>query len=85
MAAFPLHNTFWTFTDSNGITTDIISTLGPNTTERYSINTNRGVIAGFGELTISDVRYDDRGTYSCSARNIIGNVSRNATLTVHGE
>ena len=39
----------------------------------------------FGVLIVQDVQYEDRGRYTCTARNILGSDTAFATLTVHGE
>ena len=38
----------------------------------------------FGELTVMNVEFGDRGVYTCSAANDVGTVSALANLTVHG-
>ena len=43
------------------------------------------LVVGFGELTILDVQFSDRGTYTCTVENIIGFLTREANLTVHGK
>ena len=45
----------------------------------------RGTGAGFGELTVLDVQYEDRGRYTCTAMNSLGADVSNANLIVHGE
>ena len=83
-SAVPLHDVFWTFTNFNGSTVSIIDTTSPDT-EKYQIGRMRGIRAGFGELTVLNVQYEDRGTYACTAMNIIGSDMSDANLTVHGE
>ena len=83
-SAVPDHNVFWTFTNSSGSTRAIISTTGGNS-NKYQINHVRGIGAGFGELTVLDVQYEDRGRYTCTAMNSVGSGISNANLTVHGE
>ncbi len=78
--AFPEHQTLWTFTDSEGVTMEIIS----NDTEKYSVERDREDHGEFGQLTVMNVQYEDRGTYSCTAQNPQGSRTANATLTVHG-
>lgn len=82
--AIPPHDVYWTFTNASGYTSFIISTRdGMNTTE-YQINNNVNG-TNFGTLTVSNVRYADRGVYTCNATNDIGSDLANATLTVHGK
>ncbi len=81
--AFPEHQTSWSFTDSEGVTLEIIST-DSNDTEKYSVERGREDRGEFGQLTVMNVRYGDRGTYSCAAQNPQGSRTANATLTVHG-
>ena len=83
-SAVPEHNVFWTFTNSSGSTQSIISTTESDT-DKYLVNRERGIGAGFGELTILDVQYEDRGRYTCTAMNSIGSDVSNSSLTVHGE
>ena len=83
-SAVPDHNVFWTFTNSSGSTRAIISTTEPDT-DKFQINRERGTEAGFGELTVLDVQYEDRGRYTCTAMNSVGSDISNANLTVHGE
>ena len=82
-SAVPAHDVFWTFTNFNGSTVSVIDTASPDT-DKYHIGRMRGVRAGFGELTVLDVQYEDTGTYACTAMNIIGFDMSNANLTVHG-
>ncbi len=81
--AFPEHQTSWTFTDIEGVTTEIIST-DSNDTEKYSAERGREDRGAFGQLTVMNVQYGDRGTYSCTAHNPQGSRTASATLTVHG-
>ena len=75
--AFPRHEVNWTFTSgSDGVTS------ASEDADKYSIVRDSGEM--FGSLTISDVQYEDRGTYKCTAYNTIGSVSASAVLTVHG-
>ena len=83
-SAVPDHDVFWTFTNSDGSTLFIISTT-ENDTDKYQIKRMRGIGAGFGELTVLDVQYEDRGRYTCTAMNSIGTDVSDANLTVHGE
>ena len=83
-SAVPNHTVFWTFTNSDSSTQFIISTDEPDTI-KYQVKRERGIRAGFGELTIGDVQYRDRGRYTCTAMNSIGSDVSDANLTVHGE
>ena len=83
-SAVPEHNVFWTFTNSDGITLSIISTTESDT-DKYQVNRTRGIGAGFGELTVIGVQYEDRGTYTCTAMNSVGSDVSDASLTVQGE
>ena len=74
---------FWTFTNYKGSTVSVIDTTSPDM-DKYQIRRTRGVSAGFGELTVLNVQYEDRGTYACTAMNIIGSDTSDANLTVHG-
>ena len=83
-SAVPNHTVFWNFTNSDGSTQFIISTDEPDTI-KYQVKRERGIRVGFGELTIGDVQYRDRGRYTCTAMNSIGSDVSDANLTVHGE
>ena len=83
--AFPEHNVEWIFIESDGTALPIISTADGEDTEKHSVNRNRDPRNGFGVLTVIDVQYEDRGTYSCMAVNDIGEDMAAANLTVHGE
>ena len=83
-SAVPLHDVFWTFTNFIGSTVSIIDTTSLDT-DKYQIRRMREIGAGFGELTVLNVQYEDRGTYACIAMNIIGFDMSDANLTVHGE
>ncbi len=75
--ASPDHNVSWTFTDFNETVTDIVSNI------KYTIVGDRNE-SRFGELTVVNVTYEDRGVYTCSAANTIGTDTASANLTVHG-
>ena len=77
--AIPEHTISWTFTNINGVMTDIASD-----DSKYSIVANRSATR-FGELTVMNVDYGDRGVYTCTATNSIGSDRASANLTVHGE
>ena len=82
-SGIPAHDVFWTFTNFNGSTVFIIDTTLPDM-DKYQIKRMRGIGTGFGELTVLNVQYEDRGTYTCTAMNIIGSDTSDANLTVHG-
>ena len=84
--ADPLHETEWSFTDVNGVTVERIAATGSMTTSsKYSINRDRTEEMLFGQLTVRNVQFSDRGTYTCLAENFNGEESAQANLTVHGE
>ena len=43
------------------------------------------LVVGNSALMIKDVTSQDRGVYTCKARNILGMMTSSATLTVQGE
>ena len=83
-SAVPNHTVFWNFTNSSGSTRAIIGTTESDT-DKFQVKRTRGTGAGFGELTVLDVQYEDRGRYTCTAMNSLGTDISNANLTVHGE
>ena len=83
-SAVPDHEVFWTFTNSSGSTLSIISTTESDT-NKYQVKREREIDVGFGELTVLDVQYEDRGRYTCTAVNSLGSDVSDANLTVHGE
>ena len=86
--AIPQHQVSWTFINYSGEEMPIINTQNDNNvnTAKYQINnTNANDTENFGRLTVLDVRFADRGIYSCNATNEIGFDEANATLTVHGK
>ena len=82
--AFPEHQVSWTFTNAAGVQMLIISTEYEVELTKYLINHENG-ISSFGTLTVLNVNFDDRGTYSGNASNAIGYVNANTTLTIHGK
>ena len=80
--AFPSHYVEWTFVNSDGESTIIITTITGNNT-KYRID-NKMSSPTFGKMIIVDVEYSDRGEYMCRAINEVGTVNATATLTVHG-
>ena len=82
--AIPQHSVSWTFTNFDGVRVDIISTSDAENTLKYQIIRN---ISNdwFGDLIVLNVQFSDRGTYNCTAENIIGSETRGAILTVHGK
>ena len=81
--AFPEHNISWTFTNFNGTEEAIISTAMTGSSSKYLIVVERNN-SRFGELTVMNVEFGDRGVYTCSAANDVGTVMASANLTVHG-
>ena len=79
--AYPPHSVTWLFNSS----VYILSTSDTSDTAKYVINRDRSPPQQFGSLTVSNVQYEDRGLYQCTAVNNLGSVSVSATLTVHGE
>ena len=77
--ADPEHTISWTFTNISGVVTDIVSDGS-----KYSVVSDSSTTR-FGELTVMNVDYEDRGVYTCTATNSIGSVTASANLTVHGE
>ena len=82
--AFPLHTVSWVLTHNNR-DFDIINTEDMSDSLKYSIVRNRNDSERFGELTVKNVQFDDRGIYICTVDNVFGEVTSNATLTVHGK
>ena len=76
--ADPDHTISWTFSNISGEATAV------NDSSKYFIVTNRSTTR-FGELTVINVVYEDRGVYTCTATNRIGSVTASANLTIHGE
>ena len=81
--AFPEHNIFWTFISFNGTEEAIISTVMTGSSSKYLIVDERNN-SRFGELTVMNVEFGDRGVYTCSAANDVGTVMASANLTVYG-
>ena len=81
--AFPKHSVYWTFTNFLGERVDIISTSNVGDSLKYLVIHEVGNHR-FGELTVLDVQFSDRGMYNCTAENTIGSETRGANLTVHG-
>ncbi len=75
--AVPQHNVSWTFVNATEVAMDI------NNDTKYSIVGDRDS-SMFGELTVLNVSYEDRGVCTCSAANSIGTVTASANLIVHG-
>ena len=82
--ASPEHNIFWEFTPEEGNTNNIINTSGMSNSTKYSISCSRSDTQLFGQLTVNNVQFEDRGTYRCTAENDLGAVNATASLTVHG-
>ncbi len=75
------HTVSWTFVNFVGAAMDIKNNDNIIDT-KYSIVGDRDS-SMFGELTVINVAYEDRGVYTCSAANSIGTVTASANLTVH--
>ena len=73
----------WQFTDSTGTTMELMNG------DEYIIQSSSGDNSFTTMLTVTSTKYDDRGTFSCSATNIIDGTqytdSDSADLTVHGK
>ena len=82
--AFPAHNIFWTFISFNGTEEAVINTVMAGSSSKYLIVDER-INSRFGELTVMNVEFGDRGVYTCSAANDVGIVMASANLTVHGK
>ena len=81
--ASPPHNNSWSYTNASGfLSPDIINADSANTSKYLILNDVRS--SGYGQLTVLNITYKDRGTYTCTAFNSIGRVSNNGTLTVQG-
>ena len=84
--ADPEHSVEWSFTNADGVTMKRIAStdsMVSSNNSKYSIVSDR-TARNFGELTVRNVVYEDRGTYSCTAANFNGDESAEANLTVHG-
>ena len=82
---YPPHEILWNFNDSNGERMEEVATTKDGSrSDKYSINSNR-TDAGFGELTVNNVQFEDHGTYVCIATNSIDSREAQADLIVHGK
>ena len=79
--AFPAHITEWTFVDSNGDATIIISTYDGENNSKYAVDNST---SSFGQLVVFNTQYSDRGEYMCTTINEVDSRSALAYLTVHG-
>ena len=52
--------------------------------ENSSLSSDKRIMQSRGDLVIRDVTSQDGGVYTCRARNILGDVTSSATLTVQG-
>ena len=84
--AEPQHEISWSFTDADDVTAERIAATNSedSSDDRYTINRMRNETMLFGELTVSNVEFEDRGVYTCTAQNDIGRETAAANLTVHG-
>ena len=80
--SFPEHFITWTFINTTGNINEVGTTMS-NTSVKYMIVSMRNATT-FGQLTIAEVDYNDRGTYVCTVTNIVGSVIATAELTVQG-
>ena len=74
----------WQFTDSTGTTMELMNG------DEYIIQSSSGDNSFTTSLTVTSTEYDDRGTYSCTATNMIDDGTQYtdsdlADLTVHGK
>ena len=81
--ANPPHIISWSYTNASGF-------LNPDIIDINSANTSKYIIqpdisrSGYGQLTVLNINYEDRGTYTCTAFNSVGRVSYDGILTVQG-
>ena len=81
--ANPPHNISWSYTNASGF-------LYPNIINTNSANTSKYLIqpdtsrSDYGQLTVQDINYEDRGAYTCTAVNSVGQMSDDGILTVQG-
>jgi len=52
--------------------------------QNSSLPADKRVVSSRGELVITDVTSKDKGRYTCVARNVLGEVTSSATLSVQG-
>jgi len=52
--------------------------------QNYRLPADKRVVSSRGGLMITDVTSQDKGTYTCVARNILGQMTSSATLSVQG-
>ena len=83
--ADPEHTVSWSFTDSDGVIADKIAATDIEDPGNSNYSIDRVRTATFGQLTVNNVTYEDRGVYTCRAENEIGFEIDSANLTVHGE
>ncbi len=79
--ANPEHNISWSYEDANGTILSNIITTSSMSTSKYRILA-QGM--NFGQLTVLNVVYKDRGTYTCTATNTVGSAVDSGSLTVQG-
>ena len=82
--ANPQHEVSWSYTDSSDVTLANIANTTNEREDRYCIFMERNETR-FGELTVRNVTYEDRGTYACTASNSVGYISASGILIVQGK
>ena len=81
--ASPPHNISWSYTNASGfLSPDLINT-GSTNTSKYLIQTDISR-SDYGQLTVLNTNYEDRGTYTCTVYNFVGQVSDDGILSVQG-
>ena len=81
--ANPPHSISWSHTNASGFLDHNIINISSANTSKYLIqfDTSR---SDYGQLTVLNINYEDRGTYTCTAFNSVGLVSDDSMLTVQG-
>ena len=81
--ANPPHNISWSYTNASGFLSPSIVNINSTNTSKYLIQLDISR-SDYGQLTVLDINYEDRGTYTCTADNYVGRVSDDGILTVQG-
>ena len=81
--ANPPHNISWSYTNASGFLSPSIVNINSTNTSKYLIQLDISR-SDYGQLTVLDINYEDRGTYTCTAVNSVGQVSDDGILTVQG-